>query len=1120
MAVVGSAVLEIIPSIKGISRELSKQLTPISKSGEKAGKDLGEAVSDGANREMKSKLGRLNPLSGAGRSARREGQKAGDEFAGGVKSKTKLLDGKSLLAGAAGGAASQVGMVAGGIIAGSIGDALAQSDSTQKFAQGLEFAKAGSKEIGKLTAQTQKYADDTVYDLGEIRKTTSSFAASGVKGAQGFTEALGNLNAVAGGTSESFGSVAMASTQIMGAGKLTSENWAQIRDQIPGGAAVVQKALADAGAYTGNFSKAMERGEISAAEYQAAIEKVGNTDIAKKAATSTTTFEGAWGNLQATVTGAMSKITTAMQPLATGAMSKASEVISKASEATGVFFEQKVKPNLPAMRELASRVADGLGTGFRVFGGVLTGVVFPAVSTTFGFISRHEDTFSAIAVSIAAMTAAWKVYQTWLLIVGGASKVFTGIQGALNAVLRMNPIGLVITALIGLAAGLVYAYKHSETFRRIVNNTWASVGSGASKMWSGVKRVFKALGDFFTKTIPNGARFMSRGVSAAWNDTKNKVSSSYTSIRSKVLTPLGNFFTATIPNGARFMSRGISGAWDTTFRKSREVWNGIRTQIFDPMGRFMTNTIPAKARAMRDGFGRAFDSLKKKAADPINVVINKVWNDGLRVALGKIPGLDSFKGDNGKAAPIRLNTGGIMPGYTPGRDVHRFVSPTGGGLELSGGEAIMRPEWTRAVGTGFVNRMNAAARAGGVNGVRDALSQKFSTGGVYNPVPGRGNRHGSGYPWATWSGDFPVPMGTPIKAWKDGVVAMVKHLTTSYGKHTRINHTDGSSSLYAHQSAIHVSPGQQVKGGQVIGLVGSTGNSSGPHLHFETMRGAYSGGSGDSGGGGFAMPDLLGPFRATINKVKGLKTQLEGMGSWGKTVSGLPGYLGEKVLSFGKDKIKALASSVFDAAGDARAWVSGKIGGSGVQRWRGVATEAAKAAGLPLQHMDLLMHRMNVESGGNPNAQNNWDINARNGIPSQGLMQTIPSTFRAYAGPYVGKGIRDPFANIYAAIRYTLSRYGLSGIGRAWGGRKGYANGTLSAPGGWAMVGERGPELVRLPTGSQVKTAAQTAAMTATPGPQRVTGTLTLTDDSRAVIDGWIVDMIEDAEYARNRRTF
>lgn len=63
------------------------------------------------------------------------------------------------------------------------------------------------------------------------------------------------------------------------------------------------------------------------------------------------------------------------------------------------------------------------------------------------------------------------------------------------------------------------------------------------------------------------------------------------------------------------------------------------------------------------------------------------------------------------------------------------------------------------------------------------------------------------------------------------------------------------------------------------------------------------------------------------------------------------------------------------------------------------------------------------ESGGNPNAINNWDINARNGVPSQGLMQTIPPTFDAHHLPGYDK-IREPVDNIIAGVLYTYSRYG------------------------------------------------------------------------------------------------
>lgn len=80
--------------------------------------------------------------------------------------------------------------------------------------------------------------------------------------------------------------------------------------------------------------------------------------------------------------------------------------------------------------------------------------------------------------------------------------------------------------------------------------------------------------------------------------------------------------------------------------------------------------------------------------------------------------------------------------------------------------------------------------------------------------------------------DFAASRGTPIYASRSGTVTKAVSLTYSYGNHVVINHGDGYSSLYAHMDYYVVSAGQYVSQGQLIGYVGSTGNSSGPHLHF------------------------------------------------------------------------------------------------------------------------------------------------------------------------------------------------------------------------------------------------------------------------------------------------
>lgn len=84
--------------------------------------------------------------------------------------------------------------------------------------------------------------------------------------------------------------------------------------------------------------------------------------------------------------------------------------------------------------------------------------------------------------------------------------------------------------------------------------------------------------------------------------------------------------------------------------------------------------------------------------------------------------------------------------------------------------------------------------------------------------------------------DFTAPQGTPIYASANGVVRIAAHLGTGYGNHVVINHGYGYETLYGHMFRIKAKAGQRVKRGEIIGYVGSTGKSTGPHCHYEVHK--------------------------------------------------------------------------------------------------------------------------------------------------------------------------------------------------------------------------------------------------------------------------------------------
>lgn len=124
---------------------------------------------------------------------------------------------------------------------------------------------------------------------------------------------------------------------------------------------------------------------------------------------------------------------------------------------------------------------------------------------------------------------------------------------------------------------------------------------------------------------------------------------------------------------------------------------------------------------------------------------------------------------------------------------------------------------------------------------QEAANSITSTGTYIWPLPGYSP--GSAYGWRMHpiyhemrfhaGEDIGAPSGTPILAADSGMATVIADNGNGYGNYIMINHGGGRVTLYAHMSAFAISNGATVSQGQIIGYVGSTGNSTGPHLHFE-----------------------------------------------------------------------------------------------------------------------------------------------------------------------------------------------------------------------------------------------------------------------------------------------
>jgi hypothetical protein len=187
--------------------------------------------------------------------------------------------------------------------------------------------------------------------------------------------------------------------------------------------------------------------------------------------------------------------------------------------------------------------------------------------------------------------------------------------------------------------------------------------------------------------------------------------------------------------------KAIGWVWAQEMKGLRKIYDTWVKPMVDAFINLMGGPegLKSKFKAVVEALGNIWAGLKKLFAAPIKFVVDTVINDGIIAGFNKVAHfVGSAEMDTIKLPKSIENAyarGGVMPGYFPGGDNHHFTSPTGGRLHLSGGEAIMRPEFTQAVGSGFINAMNQAAANQGPRGVKRLLNASaghfFSEGGIF-----------------------------------------------------------------------------------------------------------------------------------------------------------------------------------------------------------------------------------------------------------------------------------------------------------------------------------------------------------------------------------------------------
>ncbi|TKQ94976.1 phage tail protein [Enterococcus faecium] len=928
----------------------------------------------------------------------------------GLKDKLGSLKSAFSFGAVAGLAHNAISSVVSGV-QGLVGEAVNASDSLMKFSKTMEFADFGKSQIESSKKEMKDYADKTVYGLEEILNTTAQLASNGIPNYTELTKAAGNLNAVAGGSSDTFKSVAMMLTQTAGAGKLTTENWNQLADAIPGASGLLQEAMLKNGAYTGNFRDAMAQGQITSDEFNQAIVQLGMNDGAVKAATSTDTLSGSWEQMKSTVINGLQSI------------------IEKIGVENITGFINRVtkgiENSIPKITQFIGWLRD-IGT----------------------WIVENREPLTWIVGIIGGITLAVKALNV-------ASMLLAITGGTLAA-----PFVAVGVALGALAGALVVAYTKSETFRNIVNAAFTAVKNVVMGVVNNLVAYYKMLWgvlQWLWEKIKEWASWIGNKfiemknsvvntVQNLWNSVKNFFSNGVGDTWNKVVGWVKNIFNKAIELKNK-VSNVIGNLWNgikDTFRR------GIDTVFnwFSELPTKMKNAIIGGKNAIVDAFKSIFNAALKAIGNPVNAIIH-----GASWVLEKLGAdkLEEWKVPQyAKGTPNGGHPGGPMM-VNDGRGAEAVITPNGQAFIPRGRNVVLNapkgthvltaeetaymtgnkaPRYRYAKGTGFFGNLwnNVKGFAGDVgNKLKDVV------GDVWDFVTDPGalaRKVLNGLGVLEGLVKYPLDVGKGILS--KATEALTNKITELFSSGS-LDTSMGMQGVYKYLADVAVAVMKKFPGFQVTsGYREGDPYSHGKHNAIDiALPGVVNGSPRYTEAANYA-------FEKFANKIGYVITNGKVRDRSGQ--SGQPATGAWETWPDGDHYDHVHLNGVRDPQGG---FVSGgdSVGGSGVERWRPYVKRALKMNNLPTSsaYVDAWMRQIQTESGGNPLA-----IGGNDGLAdgnATGLLQTKPGTFAANAFPGYGN-IMSGFDNILAAINYAKKRYGSDMLGVIGRGH-GYANGGI-----------------------------------------------------------------------------
>lgn len=349
----------------------------------------------------------------------------------------------------------------------------------------------------------------------------------------------------------------------------------------------------------------------------------------------------------------------------------------------------------PAVSQAAGNIGAALSGIGAAFGRVLSAVgpaLVAGLSNAVNLIVRFKDFLIPLVAGLVA-------YKTVMLAITVATKAWAAVQALLNIVLTANPIGLIIAAIAGLVAGIVVLYNRNETFRKIVQTTWAAIKTAISAVWNWLSTtVFPGLKLAFTAIGTAATWLWNNAITPAWNGIKSVIGVAW-----EVVSDIFNNWVRVgqlVGQGAMWLwNNAIQPAWDGIKNAISAAWDFV-SPILDKFSAgwdALKSGISSASSAIKDAVTSAFSGLSAVIKAPLKVLGTFLAAIPSEVFGFQVPGAD------------KLNSWGkSLQGFSGGGLVRGPGSGTSDSILawLSNGEGVVTAKGMKH-GAGIVAALNS-----------------------------------------------------------------------------------------------------------------------------------------------------------------------------------------------------------------------------------------------------------------------------------------------------------------------------------------------------------------------------------------------------------------------------